>query len=119
MRILLINNDGAGFADHIDIESGTTIERLFASQCHGAKASDYLIRINRQPASRDQMLIEGDRVSITPRKIEGAHSGGSFRTHASPAAQSAGTHGHGRRRFAAARVSALVPAAGRNLAAGG
>jgi hypothetical protein len=27
---------------------------------------------NRQPVARDQLLIEGDRVSITPTKIEGA-----------------------------------------------
>lgn len=35
-------------------------------------ASDYLIRVNRQPAASDHVLQEGDRVSITPVKIEGA-----------------------------------------------
>ena len=32
----------------------------------------YLIRVNRQPVASDQVLQEGDRVSITPTKIEGA-----------------------------------------------
>ena len=36
-----------------------------------AKPEDYLIRVNRQPCSAGQLLQEGDRVSITPRKIEG------------------------------------------------
>lgn len=72
MNILLINNDGAGFADGNEVDDGTTLGELFDKQCPHAKADDYLIRVNRQPASRDQTLHEGDRVSITPRKIEGA-----------------------------------------------
>ncbi len=38
---------------------------------HG-KPADYLIRVNRQPAAANQLLSEGDRVSVTPTKIEGA-----------------------------------------------
>jgi sulfur carrier protein ThiS len=73
-RVLLINNDGGGFADHIDIEEGTTVNQLFASHMKGAKPGNYLIRVNRQPVAADQALIEGDRISITPTKIEGANS---------------------------------------------
>jgi hypothetical protein len=29
MRILYINANGAGFADHIDIDAGTTVAKLF------------------------------------------------------------------------------------------
>ena len=72
VTILLINNDGAGFADHITIAEGTTVARLFAERIPHGKASDYLIRVNRQPVPADQVLQEGDRVSITPTKIEGA-----------------------------------------------
>jgi hypothetical protein len=71
MRILFINNDG-GFADHIDVKDGTTVAQLFANQVPHGKAQDYLIRVNRQPAAADQPLAPGDRVSITPTKIEGA-----------------------------------------------
>ncbi len=72
MKILYINNDGAGFADHIEVETGTTVSKLFTQRVPAGKASDYLIRVNRQPAAADQVLQEGDRISFTPVKIEGA-----------------------------------------------
>ncbi len=72
MKILFINNDGAGFADHIEIADGTTVEQLFRKRVNEGNPADYLIRVNRQPASSDQVLQPGDRVSFTPTKIEGA-----------------------------------------------
>lgn len=72
MKLFYINNDGGGFADHIDVQDNITVEQLFQQQLPGRKAEDFLIRINRQPASRDQILRDGDRVTFTPVKIEGA-----------------------------------------------
>jgi sulfur carrier protein ThiS len=72
MKCLLINNDGAGFADYIEIAEGTTVIQLFAERIPHGKAQDYLIRVNRQPVPADQVLQEGDRISLTPTKIEGA-----------------------------------------------
>jgi hypothetical protein len=72
MRILLVNNDGGGFADHIDIPHGTTVQELFERQMRQSKPENYLIRVNRQSAPRDQVLVDGDRVTFTPTKIEGA-----------------------------------------------
>ena len=72
MRILVINNDGAGFADYLQVAEGTTVEKLFAEQIPQGRPQDYLIRVNRQPVAADQVLQEGDRVSLTPTKIEGA-----------------------------------------------
>ena len=72
MRVLYINNDGGGFADHIDIQDGLTVAQLFQQRMPDRRPEDYLIRVNRQPSARDQRLQEGDRVSITPTKIEGA-----------------------------------------------
>lgn len=72
MKILFLNHDGGGFADHIEIEEGITVEALFRQRMKNASPSDYLIRVNRQPVTAGQQLQEGDRVSITPRKIEGA-----------------------------------------------
>lgn len=71
MRILFINNNGAGFADHLTIEEGTTVQQLFADKIKGSPES-YLIRVNRQPVTQDQQLREDDRVSVTPVKIDGA-----------------------------------------------
>jgi hypothetical protein len=72
MKVLLINNDGGGFADYIDLAHGTTVQELFEREMRNAKADNYLIRVNHQPAARDQVLVEGNRVSFTPTKIEGA-----------------------------------------------
>ena len=72
MKILFLNHDGGGFADHIEIEESMTVEALFQSRMKNARPEDFLIRVNRQPCSAGQQLQEGDRVSITPRKIEGA-----------------------------------------------
>ncbi len=72
MVILFINHDGAGFADHIQIADGTTVEQLFAQRVPHGKPNDFLIRVNRQPVPAGQVLQEGDRVSIPPTKIEGA-----------------------------------------------
>jgi len=72
MRILFINNEGGGFADYVDVSEGKTVEQFFNDKMPGRKADNYLIRVNRQPVSRDYVLKEGDRVTITPTKIEGA-----------------------------------------------
>ena len=72
MQVFYINNDGGGFADQIDIEDGLTVEQHFRQRMPERRPEDYLIRVNRQPVARDQRLQEGDRVSITPTKIEGA-----------------------------------------------
>ena len=72
MRILFVNNDGAGFADYVNVTDGTTVEQFFTIKIEGREPSDYLIRINRQPVPKDYVLQEGDRVTITPTKIEGA-----------------------------------------------
>jgi hypothetical protein len=74
MQIMLINNDGGGFADHIDIAEDTSVSALFAEKMPGRKAGDYLIRVNRLPVSSDQILQPGDRISITGTKIQGARA---------------------------------------------
>jgi sulfur carrier protein ThiS len=72
MKILFINNSGGGFADYMEVAKGTTVEELFKKEMPDSSPEDHLIRVNRQPVAKDQVLQEGDRVSITPTKIEGA-----------------------------------------------
>jgi len=72
MKVLFINNDGGGFADHIEVADNITVQQLFRDRIGAGKESNYLIRVNRMPVTRDQVLLDGDRVSITPTKIEGA-----------------------------------------------
>jgi hypothetical protein len=72
MKVMYLNNAGGGFADFIEVQQGTTVAKLFAERLPGSKAEDFLIRVNRLPCSAEQILQEGDRVSITPTKIQGA-----------------------------------------------
>jgi sulfur carrier protein ThiS len=72
MRCLYVNNDGGGFADYVEVAAGTSVDKFFEQEMPGRKAEDYLIRVNRQPVPRDYVLQEGDRVTVTPTKIEGA-----------------------------------------------
>jgi hypothetical protein len=72
MQLLFINNDGGGFADHVQASDGITVEQFFERYMPGRKPADYLIRVNRQPVAREYVLQENDRITITPLKIEGA-----------------------------------------------
>lgn len=72
MQVLFINNQGSGYADYVDVAEGTTIDQFLEKKLPGHDAGDLLIRINRQPVPRDYVLQNGDRISATPTKIQGA-----------------------------------------------
>ena len=72
MRLLFINNSGGGFADYTEAAEGTTVEKFFSNWSPDRRPEDFLIRVNRQPVAKDHVLQEGDRITITPTKIEGA-----------------------------------------------
>ena len=72
MKVLVINNDGGGFADFTEVPEGTTVRDMFLREVRSGKPENYLIRVNRQPVPSGQVLQEGDRISFTPIKIEGA-----------------------------------------------
>jgi hypothetical protein len=72
VKIFYINCSGAGFADQIEVPEGTALGQLFAQKMPGCHPGDYTIRLNRGPAASEEVLTEGCRVSITPRKFEGA-----------------------------------------------
>ena len=73
MRVLYVNNDGGGFADYIDVEDNTTVGQFFASKMPHEASTNFIVRINRQPVPSDYVLQDGDRLTITPCKIQGAH----------------------------------------------
>jgi hypothetical protein len=71
MHVRYINNGGAGFADVVEVAEGTTIAEFFAEKMPGQKAENFMIRLDRQPCSSDEVLRDGSRISITPSKIQG------------------------------------------------
>jgi hypothetical protein len=72
VRILFINNNGGGFADYVNINDGKTVDQFFKEKMPDSDAEDFLIRVNRQPVAKDYVLQDGDRITVTPVKIEGA-----------------------------------------------
>lgn len=72
-KILLINNDGSGFANYTDVRDGMTAGELFKLQLgDNANSQNYLIRVNRERVESSYQLQPNDKVTITPTKIEGA-----------------------------------------------
>ena len=47
MRILYVNNDGAGFADYVNVTEGTTVEQFFTIKMEGREPSDYTYKERR------------------------------------------------------------------------
>ena len=48
--------------------------RVRGARLPGRREEDFLIRVNRQPMPGDYVLQEGDRVTMTATKIEGAEA---------------------------------------------
>ena len=71
MKIFFINNDGGGFADHIEIAERHDVEQAVRAGIGAARQAGRLSDPRQPPAVfADQVLAEGDRVSITPSKIQ-------------------------------------------------
>ena len=70
---MFINNAGGGLAGNKEVEEGTTVSQLFDKEVGGGKGTDnYTIKVNRDLTTGDYVLKEGDRVSVTPNKVDGA-----------------------------------------------
>jgi len=52
MKIFYINNEGGGFADHVEIEEQTTVGGFFNEQLPDQKPENYLIRVNNLDRTR-------------------------------------------------------------------
>ena len=64
MRILFINNDGGGFASHIEVAEGTTVAQLFEKQLPGREAGDYLIPAAEGAIGEDHIRAELGEVLV-------------------------------------------------------
>ncbi len=68
--VLFINNDGGGFADSVPFATGTTLESFIASR--GVCVEGNLVRLNNGIVDAGHLLQNGDKISVTPLKVEGA-----------------------------------------------
>jgi len=74
MRVFLITTENEGHAGDIELPSGTTVQALFAARMPDAVVDNFLLRVNRLLSAPQQVLRDGDRISITPMRIEGARA---------------------------------------------
>jgi hypothetical protein len=79
IRVFLTTTTETGFADFVELDAGATIETLWRKQMGEQDPAKYVIRCNRaegQVLPADFSLEEGDRITITPHKIDGAEAAG-------------------------------------------
>ena len=72
MEVFFVNNAGGGFADTLEVDEGCTAGELFEDMMEGAESANYMISINRDPATEDQVIESGDKVTITPTAVKGS-----------------------------------------------
>ena len=70
ITILFVNNSGGGFADRIGLSEGTTIGQLFATQMPESRPEHYMIRANGAVVDSGYTIVDGDRVTFTPTKLD-------------------------------------------------
>lgn len=70
--VYFINAAGGGYSDTLGVEVGCTVAELFDEMMEGAKPENYLIMVNRMPVAADEVIQDGDRVSITPVQVKGS-----------------------------------------------
>lgn len=73
--VTMVSNSGSGLPNRIPISEGTTLEK-FLEVHFEENQDDFTVRVRANGASvevhRDYILQDGDRVSLTPTKIDGA-----------------------------------------------
>lgn len=74
MRILYINQDGSSYGNYEQVRDRTTVAQFVSEKTGGKSSDNYVIRVNSQIVAAEQVLCEGDRLSLTPKKVPGAMS---------------------------------------------
>ncbi len=72
MKVMFVNNNGGGFAGRIDVATDTSVGEFFVQNFPDGNPDSYKIRVNRENVTRDHVLQDGDRVTVTPTNVKGA-----------------------------------------------
>ncbi len=71
VKVSFIDNSGDGTATFVDVEVDTTLGEFLEDQ--GISLTGNAVRFNRAATTNyDQVLVEGSRISISPKKVAGA-----------------------------------------------
>jgi putative ubiquitin-RnfH superfamily antitoxin RatB of RatAB toxin-antitoxin module len=76
ISVVLVTNDGEGVNRTLDVREGTTVGS-FVEMNTDLDLDDFNIKVRSEGESsrtvdRDEELEDGDRVSLTPKKVDGA-----------------------------------------------
>ncbi len=72
IKIQLVDNNGGGFNDYVEVDEGITLSAFMRK--HGIDSKKNLVRVNREEIAHSTKLCDGDRVTVTPTKIDGANN---------------------------------------------
>jgi len=72
ISVRYLNFNGGGFARTLELAEGTTLATFLAVQDDLGTPSDFTIRVNREVATADQVLADGDKITVSPTKVAGA-----------------------------------------------
>ncbi len=70
--VSVINGIGNSFSQKIEIKEGMNISELVKQQTKRKTLKSLVIKVNREYVEDDYILSHNDRISITPKNIEGA-----------------------------------------------
>ena len=69
ITVLYVNNDGGGFPESKPVDDGTTFGEFVSGLI--SNTASYRIRLNGDLAAHEAVLEDGDRVVVTPIKVDG------------------------------------------------
>ena len=69
INVLYVNNAGGGFPQTIPVDDGTTFGDFVSARI--SNTEDYRIHQNNNLAEHDTVLEKGDKIVVTPLKVEG------------------------------------------------
>lgn len=70
ISVTYVSHTDGGINDTSNVRPDLTVGELFAMKESG-NFEDYTVRLNGSPASFDDELSDGDRVTVSPRNIKG------------------------------------------------
>ncbi len=71
IKVMYVGNTGGGFARMEEIPEGTSIGDFFRKVKDGDDVNNYTILVGGAVVTRDTVLKDGERITITPKNLKG------------------------------------------------
>ena len=70
IKVTYIANKDSGEPRDVEIRDGISVEEFFDFH-HGGELGAYSVRVNSLAAKGDEILKNGDKIVIAPKKVDG------------------------------------------------